>query len=105
MLAYQLLVVVVALVGGIWPALFAAVLSGLTLDFLFVEPLYTSPSPTRCTLLALVLYVVIAVLVSYVVDQAARRTRDGAARRRRGGAARHRRGQRAARRGRRCRRS
>ena len=40
-LAYQLLVVVVALVGGIWPALFAAVLSGLTLDFLFVEPLFT----------------------------------------------------------------
>ena len=25
-------------IGGIWPALFAAVLSGLTLDFLFVEP-------------------------------------------------------------------
>ena len=40
-LAYQLLVVVVALIGGIWPALFAAVLSGLTLNFLFVEPLYT----------------------------------------------------------------
>src|SRR6185437_11011616 len=35
-LSYQLLVVVVALVGGIWPALFAAVLSGLTLDFVFV---------------------------------------------------------------------
>ena len=40
-LAYQLLVVIVALVGGIWPALFAAVLSGITLDFLFIEPLYT----------------------------------------------------------------
>ncbi|MFT2536478.1 DUF4118 domain-containing protein, partial [Escherichia coli] len=40
-LAYQLLVVVVALIGGIWPAVFAAVLSGLTLDFLFIQPLYT----------------------------------------------------------------
>ena len=40
-LAYQLLVVLVALVGGIWPALFAAVLSGLTLDFLFVAPVYS----------------------------------------------------------------
>ena len=40
-LAYQLLVIVVALIGGIWPALFAAVLSGLTLNFLFVEPRYT----------------------------------------------------------------
>ena len=40
-LAFQLLVVIVALVGGIWPALFAAVLSGLTLDFLFVAPQFT----------------------------------------------------------------
>jgi two-component system sensor histidine kinase KdpD len=40
-LSYQLLVVIVALVGGIWPALFAAVLSGLTLDFFFIEPFYT----------------------------------------------------------------
>ncbi|MGO2424332.1 MAG: universal stress protein, partial [Brevibacterium aurantiacum] len=29
-LAYQLLVVIVALIGGLWPALFAAVLSGIT---------------------------------------------------------------------------
>ncbi|WP_042726928.1 DUF4118 domain-containing protein, partial [Curtobacterium sp. B8] len=39
-LAYQLLVLVVALVGGMWPAVFAAVLSGLSLDFFFVQPLY-----------------------------------------------------------------
>nr|WP_258566400.1 DUF4118 domain-containing protein [Leucobacter luti] len=37
-LSYQLLVVIVALVGGLWPALFAAILSGLTLDFLFIAP-------------------------------------------------------------------
>ena len=50
MLAYQLLVVVVALVGGLWPALFAAVLSGLTLDFFFVDPLYTvTIAEARCT--------------------------------------------------------
>jgi two-component system sensor histidine kinase KdpD len=74
-LSYQLLVVVVALVGGIWPALFAALLSGLTLDFFFVEPLYTITINEPLHLLALVLYVVIAALVSLVVDQAARRTR------------------------------
>ncbi|MGC5171439.1 ATP-binding protein [Microbacterium sp. DT81.1] len=74
-LAYQLLVVVVALIGGIWPALFAALLSGLTLDFLFVEPLFTVTIAEPLHALALVLYVVIAVLVSYIVDQAARRTR------------------------------
>ncbi|MFB2555313.1 sensor histidine kinase [Herbiconiux liangxiaofengii] len=74
-LSYQLLVVVVALVGGIWPALFAAVLSGLTLDYFFVDPLYTVTVDKPLHLLALVLYVVIAVLVSIVVDQAARRSR------------------------------
>ncbi|MFE6996053.1 DUF4118 domain-containing protein [Microbacterium sp. NPDC057659] len=74
-LAYQLLVVVVALVGGLRPALFAAVLSGLTLDFLFVEPLFTVTIADPLHALALVLYVVIAVLVSIVVDQAARRAR------------------------------
>ncbi|TFC01013.1 sensor histidine kinase KdpD [Cryobacterium adonitolivorans] len=74
-LTYQLLVVLVALVGGIWPALFAAFLSGLTLDFFFVEPVNTITVDEPLHLLALVLYVVNAVLVSYVVDQAARRTR------------------------------
>lgn len=74
-LAYQLLVIVVALIGGIWPALFAAVLSGLTLNFLFVEPRFTVTIEDPRELLALMLYVANALLVSYVVDQAARRTR------------------------------
>lgn len=74
-LAYQLLVVVVALIGGIWPAVFAAVLSGLTLDFLFIDPLYTITIADPDHALSLVLYVIIAVLVSLVVDQAARRAR------------------------------
>ena len=74
-LAYQLLVVIVALIGGLWPALFAAVLSGLTLDFLFVDPIFTVTIADPLHALALVLYVIIAMLVSYIVDQAARRTR------------------------------
>ncbi|PSL37580.1 two-component system sensor histidine kinase KdpD [Labedella gwakjiensis] len=74
-LSYQLLVIVVALVGGIWPALFAALLSGLTLDFFFVEPFYTVTVDEPLHLFALVLYVLNAVLVSVVVDQAARRSR------------------------------
>lgn len=71
-LSFQLLVVVVALVGGLWPALFAAVLSGVTLDFLFIEPLYTVHIHQTHHLLALALYVVIASLVSFIVDRAAR---------------------------------
>ncbi|MFC4555004.1 ATP-binding protein [Georgenia faecalis] len=74
-LSYQLLVVLAALVGGIWPALFAAVLSGITLDFFLVEPLYTVTVGHPSHLLALALYVVIAVLVSFVVDRGARLTR------------------------------
>ncbi len=74
-LAFQLLVVVVALIGGIWPALFAALLSGLTLDFYFVQPFYTITIAKPAHVLALALYVLNAMLVSYVVDQAARRSR------------------------------
>ena len=77
-LVYQLLVVVVALVGGIWPALFAAVLSGVTLDYFFVEPYESITVGRPLHLLTLLLYVVIALLVSYVVDQAARRSRSAA---------------------------
>ncbi|MFB4349512.1 ATP-binding protein [Microbacterium sp. CR_7] len=74
-LAYQLLVVVVALVGGLGPAVFAAVLSGITLDLLFVAPLFTITIAHPLHVLALALYVLIAVLVSIIVDQAARRAR------------------------------
>jgi len=74
-LAYQLLVVVVALIGGIWPALFAAVLSGLTLNFLFLHPIFTVTIASPAHALSVVFYVASAVLVSGIVDQAARRAR------------------------------
>lgn len=74
-LSYQLLVVIVALIGGLRPALFAAVLSGITLDFLFVAPLFTVTVAHPLHALALALYVIIAILVSLIVDQAARRAR------------------------------
>ncbi|WAP50469.1 DUF4118 domain-containing protein [Arthrobacter sp. ATA002] len=74
-LSYQLLVILVALTGGIWPALFAALLSGITLDYFFIQPLYTVTVATPEHVLALVLYIVNAVLVSFVVDRAARRSR------------------------------
>ena len=77
-LAFQLFVVVVALVGGIVPAVLAAVASGILLDFFFVDPLYTITITEPLHLLALVIYVVVAVLVSIVVDQAARRSRAAA---------------------------
>jgi len=74
-LTFQLFVVIVALVGGIWPALLAAVGAGFLLDFFFVEPLYTITIAEPLHLVALIIFVIIAVLVSIVVDQAARRSR------------------------------
>jgi len=74
-LAFQLFVVIVALVGGIWPALLAAVGAGFLLDYFFVDPLYTITITEPLHLLALIIFVIVAVLVSIVVDQAARRSR------------------------------
>ncbi len=74
-LGYQLLVILVALVGGAWPAAFAAVLSGLTLDYLFAEPFLTFTISRPTHLIALFLYLINALLVSVVVDRAARLTR------------------------------
>jgi two-component system, OmpR family, sensor histidine kinase KdpD len=74
-LSYQLLVLVVALVGGMWPAVFTAVLSGLSLDYFFVQPIHLVTVQQPWHLVALVMYVVSAVLVSFVVDRSARRSR------------------------------
>jgi len=74
-LAFQLFVVVVALVGGVWPAVVSAAAAGVLLDYFFVDPLYTITITEPLHLLALVIFVVVAVLVSIVVDQAARRSR------------------------------
>ena len=77
-LAFQLFVVVVALIGGIWPALVSAVLAGFLLDFFFVSPLYTVTVNDPLHLVALLVFIIVAVLVSIVVDQAARRSRSAA---------------------------
>lgn len=73
-LSFQLFVVLVALLGGLWPALLSAVMLGLALDYYFIEPLNTITISEPRHLLALLLFVTIAILVSIVVDRAARRT-------------------------------
>lgn len=74
-LAFQLLVVVVALVGGIWPALCSAVGLGVALDYFFTPPLHTFSIHSASHLITVVLSVAIAALVSLIVDRAARQTR------------------------------
>ena len=75
-LSYQLLVVIVALIGGLRPAVTAAVLSGITLDLLFVAPAFTIAIEHPLHVVALALYVIIAVIVGLIVAVAARRARD-----------------------------
>ncbi|MCL2483071.1 MAG: DUF4118 domain-containing protein [Propionibacteriaceae bacterium] len=74
-LAFQLLAVIAALVGGIWPALFAALWSGILLNYFFIPPLHNMTIHSTSGVVAVVLYAIVAVLVSLVVDRAARQTR------------------------------
>lgn len=74
-LVLQLFVVIVALVGGIWPALLSAVLAGLVLNFFFIEPLFTVGINDGFNVLAIVVFLLVATLVSVVVDRSARQYR------------------------------
>jgi two-component system sensor histidine kinase KdpD len=77
-LLFLLVVVVVALVGGLVPALLAAVSGSVLLNYYFTPPLHTFNISETNNSLALGVFVVVAALVSSVVDLAARRTRQAA---------------------------
>jgi two-component system sensor histidine kinase KdpD len=77
-LLYLAWVVVVALAGGLYPALFAAVAGSLLLNFYFTQPLHQFTISDRENVLALVVFLAVAVAVSVTVDHAARRTREAA---------------------------
>ncbi|MEV4003889.1 ATP-binding protein [Actinomadura sp. NPDC049753] len=77
-LLFLVVVVGVALVGGLYPALFAAVSGSLLLNFYFTPPLDRFTISERENLLALVVYVVVAAVVSAVVDLNCRRGREAA---------------------------
>ena len=71
-----MLVVAATVVGGFWPGVFAAVAACLLLNWYFTEPLHTFTIAEPRNLLALVLFVTVAVAVSSVVHLAARREAD-----------------------------
>jgi two-component system sensor histidine kinase KdpD len=73
LLIYLVVVVVIAVVGGFWPAVLAAVTASLLLNWYFTRPLYTFTIAEPQNLLALLLFVTVAVTVSSVVHLAARR--------------------------------
>jgi two-component system, OmpR family, sensor histidine kinase KdpD len=73
LLIYLVAVVVIAVVGGFWPAVLAAVTASLLLNWYFTQPLHTFTIAEPENLLALLLFVTVAVTVSSVVHLAARR--------------------------------
>jgi two-component system sensor histidine kinase KdpD len=78
LLIYLVAVVAVTVVGGFLPAVFAAVAACLLLNWFFTAPLHTFTIAEPRNLLALVLFVTVAVAVSSVVHLAARREADAA---------------------------
>jgi two-component system sensor histidine kinase KdpD len=73
LLIYLVAVVAFAVVGGFWPAVLAAVSASLLLNWYFTPPLHTFTIGKPDNILALLLFVTVAVAVSSVVHLAARR--------------------------------
>jgi len=77
-LLFLLAVVAITLVGGLWPAIAAAVVGTLLLNYYFTPPLHEWTVAERNNALALVVFIAVAAMVSAVVDLAARRTSEAA---------------------------
>ncbi len=72
-LVYLVAVVAITVIGGFWPAVLAAVAASVLLNWYFTVPIHTFTIQQPRELLALLLFVTVAVAVSSVVHLAARR--------------------------------
>ena len=77
-LMFLIVVILVALVGGFAPAVLAAIVGSLLLNYYFTPPIHQWTIAEANNWFALGVFVVVAVLVSSVVDIAARRTTQAA---------------------------
>src|SRR5262249_26708056 len=68
----------VALVGGLVPAVIAAVVGSLFLNYYFTPPFYTFNINEANNALALIVFVIVGIVVSKIVDDAARRSKQAA---------------------------
>ncbi|MET1000146.1 MAG: DUF4118 domain-containing protein [Marmoricola sp.] len=75
-LVFLLMTVVAALVGGLGPALFSAGWGAVLLNYFFTAPLHTLSVSDPNNSLTLVVFVLVALLVSSAVNLAARRTNE-----------------------------
>lgn len=69
-------VVAVALLGGLWPALVAAVVAGLIVNYFSVRPVGSLSVIDPENVLALLIFVLVAVAVSLVVDRSAKLSKE-----------------------------
>ena len=72
LLMYLLIVVGTAAIGGLWPALAAAVASSLLTNYYFVPPIHTWTIAEPEHLFAIFVFVAVAAVVSGLVNRAAR---------------------------------
>ncbi len=77
-LVFLVAVIVVALVGGFVPAVLVAIAGSLLLNYYFTPPIHMFTIAEANNAFAIGVFVVVALLVSTVVDRAARRTRQAA---------------------------
>jgi signal transduction histidine kinase len=78
LLVYLVAVVAIAVVGGFWPAVLAAITASLLVNWYFTPPLHTLTIGDGESLVALLLFITVAVTVSSVVHLAAHRARQAA---------------------------
>ncbi|TLS46624.1 sensor histidine kinase KdpD [Streptomyces montanus] len=78
MLLFLTLTVAAALLGGLYPALASAAFGSLLLNYYFTPPLHRLMIADARNIVALVVFVAVAVSVASVVDLAARRTHQAA---------------------------
>lgn len=74
-LSYITVVVLVALIGGLWPAVMTAVFGSVLINWFFTHPVESLSIGQFENILALLIFVAVAVAVATVVDLAARRSR------------------------------
>jgi two-component system, OmpR family, sensor histidine kinase KdpD len=73
-LLYLLVVVITSVIGGFYPAATIAITGSLLVNFFVLPPLHTFTIADPQNVLALVIFLIVAALVSRVVDIAARRS-------------------------------
>ncbi|MCL4722338.1 MAG: DUF4118 domain-containing protein, partial [Gammaproteobacteria bacterium] len=72
-LLYLMVVISVAVVGGLWPAMIAAIAAGALLTYFFTSPQYTFVIASADNAIAVVVFLIVAVIVAWLVERVVQR--------------------------------